>query len=833
VCAVALAASIAVSTSVANAQATAPADRPATAPVTRPNANGERGVTTQPGGGLLLNFRDANIDAVLDELSSAAGFIIVKVARPEGRVSLVAKNPVSKQEAVSLLNTVLNEKGFAAVQQGREGNILKIIDRQTARHSQIPVRTGSDPEKIEPTDELITQVIPLTYASATQLRQDLTPLVNPGADFTANASSNALVMTDTSANIRRVVQIVSELDKHLADASEVLVMQLKFASAANAARLVNELFRIQAQGVGGGGQQQQGGRGGGGFGGQGGLGGFGGGGGNFGGFGGGGGRGGGGGGRGGGGGGGGAQGLRTAPVNASADERTNTLVVTGPRDTLPKIEELVKKLDENPAADETVRVFKLKNADALNVEAVVNSLINGTGGGLRGSSTNRQSQLNLNRTSTRTGTGGIGGGGLGGGGLGGGRGGGGFGGGFGGGGFGGGGAFAQGFGGRGGGGFGGFGGFTGGGISAATRGLASNLAGQVTIIADPDTNSLLVRTAPGNFEQVWTILEELDRPVAQVLIKVLVAEVTHDNGSDFGAEFSILNLRFNDSGTLTGGQQGGTNFNLPEFGSIQRGLVVQILESNFTATLRALETAGKLDVLSRPYILASDNQLASITVGQEVPFITRSQLTDSGQTINTIEYSDIGILLDVIPHINPDGLVILDVAPEISALTGQTVPISETVDAPVIAKRSAQSRVGVQNGQTIVIGGLMEDRKTESIAKTPIVGDIPFLGELFKRRVNNKTKTELLIFLTPHVASRPDMLKAMAEEEMQNTKLVPQAVGQGAFQQQREGLEAGHGPTTQPDPREAERQQEMQQMQEQIQREQQEPLPPPRRRRGD
>src|SRR5207237_2355249 len=108
-----------------------------------------------------------------------------------------------------------------------------------------------------------------------------------------------------------------------------------------------------------------------------------------------------------------------------------------------------------------------------------------------------------------------------------------------------------------------------------------------------------------------------------------------------------------------------TNFKVPTNGT---GMVVSILEANFQATIRALETAGKLDVLSRPYILASDNQLASITVGQEIPFVTNSRITDTGQTINTIEYGDVGILLDVIPHINPDGVVTLDVAPEISAL---------------------------------------------------------------------------------------------------------------------------------------------------------------------
>jgi general secretion pathway protein D len=322
---------------------------------------------------------------------------------------------------------------------------------------------------------------------------------------------------------------------------------------------------------------------------------------------------------------------------------------------------------------------------------------------------------------------------------------------------------------------------------------ASDLAGQVTVIADPDTNSLLVRTSPKNYERVKEILNELDRPVAQVLIKVLVAEVTHDKDIDVGAQFSVLNLRAGGNG-----QQAGTNFGIPTNG---RGLVVQILEQDFTATIRALETTGKLDVLSRPYILASDNQLASITVGQEVPFIRNSRITEDGQTLNTIEYDDIGILLDVVPHINPDGLVILDVAPEISALTGTTVPISDTIDAPVIAKRSAQSRVGVMNGQTVVIGGLMEDRKTETIDKVPFLGDIPVIGAAFRRKQQTTAKTELLIFLTPHVAARPESLSDMAADEQDGAKLVPNAVYPGGFDEHMQGMQ--RGTTTQPTTQEA------------------------------
>jgi len=226
------------------------ADQPATQPSTQPtnhNATTQRSVTSAPGGGIILNFKDVPITTVLDELSSVAGFIIVPVAKPTGRITLISKQPVTPKDAISLLNTVMKDAGFAAIQQGR---VLKIVALSDAKHSSIPVHIGSDPEKIEPTDELITQVIPLRQADATQLKGDLAPLINPDADFTSNQSSNSLIITDTAANIKRVVEIVNGLDSHLAESAEVRAFRLEFASATAAAQLINQLF--QQQGGGGG-----------------------------------------------------------------------------------------------------------------------------------------------------------------------------------------------------------------------------------------------------------------------------------------------------------------------------------------------------------------------------------------------------------------------------------------------------------------------------------------------------------------------------------------------------------------------------------------------------
>jgi len=151
----------------------------------------------------------------------------------------------------------------------------------------------------------------------------------------------------------------------------------------------------------------------------------------------------------------------------------------------------------------------------------------------------------------------------------------------------------------------------------------------------------------------------------------------------------------------------------------------------------------------------------------------------------------VGIILDVIPHINPEGVVTLQVAPQISQLTAQTVTVGLGVSVPVIASRQATSMVAIKDGQTIVIGGLMQDQKTVTINKIPIVGDIPIIGALFSRTITDKSKTELLLFLTPHVATDPGKLQSMSVDEKEGTVLVPNAVSPGTFDDHMKGMQRG------------------------------------------
>ena len=704
-------------------------------------AQGKKGRPSVSSSNILLNFKDAPLGSVLGYLSEVAGLIIVSESNLEERITVISRNPLTVDEAVGLLNSVLVEKDYAAIRMDRT---LKIVPFADAKTMNIPVLAGNDPKALTPSDELVTYIIPVRYANVVTLQENLATLIPANAGFTANGDTNSLIITDTKANVRRVLEIISALDTHMASVAEIRVFHLEYSDAVATATLIEEMFQEQNQASsssgrssrnsansifsqmrslaqsssGKGGKSSRGGK-------------------------------------------------RTnvqsssqssaggnsVSVTATADERTNSLVVSAPPDTLDVIEELITDLDANPAEGQSIFIYPLKNARADNIKEVLNNLFEefeGTSTQNIGASSNRRQNNQTSRGGTgaaRSGGGGSGGGGKAPLGLG------------------------QGFG----------AGSRGGGRSSARTSTASSadsasindLSGEVFIEADEDTNSLIIMTSARNYEKVKAILDELDKPVQQVLIKILFAEVTHDDTLELGTDFSYV-------GTL--GRSGQAQI-LTDLGVTQsNGIIGNIIDNDFEATLRALETDGKLNILSRPYILASNNQTASITVGNEVPFIRDTRTTDTGQTINTIEYEDIGIILEVTPYINPEGLVIMDVNQEISAITGDSVTISQSegsiTTAPVFAKRASENRVIARNAQTVVIGGLMEDRQTEVHKKVPILGSIPILGWLFRSTQIQTVKTELLIFLTPHVVDRDEDLVAITEKEKTANKLVSEMMDQ-------------------------------------------------------
>ncbi len=310
----------------------------------------------------------------------------------------------------------------------------------------------------------------------------------------------------------------------------------------------------------------------------------------------------------------------------------------------------------------------------------------------------------------------------------------------------------------------------------------STQVGSATISSDPESGRIIVITDEETSEHIAQVITNLDIPKPQVLIKVVFLEVTYNNALDIGIEGGFKDQTIgggSSQGNVSGANTFGasaltslaTNVNslglpISAFGNTPPGAgFYQVVGNDYQATLRAIASAGKTEVLSRPSILARNNQPATITVGQSVPLITNVRYDNFGNAINSVQYTDVGIILRVTPFVANDGQVEMIVSPEISSLTDQTVTIASGVSVPVIAKRSADTVVVTPDGQPIIIGGLMQNNKTGTDYKVPLLGDIPLLGNLFKRRTKNNSKTELLIFMTPHIVQSPTQLVALSERE--------------------------------------------------------------------
>jgi general secretion pathway protein D len=215
----------------------------------------------------------------------------------------------------------------------------------------------------------------------------------------------------------------------------------------------------------------------------------------------------------------------------------------------------------------------------------------------------------------------------------------------------------------------------------------------------------------------------------------------------------------------------------PNVNTLPGAGLYSIAGSDFTATVRAIQEVGKVSILSRPVILARNNQQANILVGQLVPLITGVSFDALGNEHSSISYQQVGIILTVTPFITPDDMVEMMVAPQISEVAAQSTQISSGTNGnfstPYINIRTANTVVVTPNGQTVVVGGLMQDSKTTTDSKIPVIGDIPLLGALFHHKIKADAKTELMIFLTPYIVRSPRDLVAVSQDERQRAEIPP------------------------------------------------------------
>ncbi len=302
---------------------------------------------------------------------------------------------------------------------------------------------------------------------------------------------------------------------------------------------------------------------------------------------------------------------------------------------------------------------------------------------------------------------------------------------------------------------------------ASSVAAGQELVGRTTIVPDRATNALVIRTAPPNFSVLRETIAELDVRPPQVLLEVLIAEVTLDRANQYGINWQVFTQRGIPGDSTRGltlgvgpGQFGDTLLsNLQGLGV----RLIRLASLDVRAVLQALASTTNVRVLSTPRVLALNNEEARILVGSEVPFVQSTLSGFNAVLDRVIQFRNVGTQLTVVPTVNSDGYVTFRVLQEVSALSEQTIAAAQ--NAPIITTREAETSAIVKNGHTVVIGGLIGETEQVTESGVPILKDLPLVGLLFKSRGTVRTRTEIAIFLTPYVVFTDEAADSLLERE--------------------------------------------------------------------
>jgi general secretion pathway protein D len=590
-----------------------------------------------PSGHLLaqdftVNLKETDIQELIEFVAEVTGTTIVVDPAVKGKVKVVSSKPVSKDELYDLFLSILEVHGYTAV---RSGGVVRVIQSKDARSS--PVSVADDGPR--GSDEYMTQVIRLDNISAAKLIPVLRPLVPQQAHMAAYAPSNAIIISDVSANIDRIKDIIQRMDRSAVQKTDII--KLRYAVADDVVAMLDKLNKSEAKQSGG----------------------------------------------------------SEPEVLLVADSRTNSVLVSGDEMERARMSQLIKHLDTPLEQSGNVRVVYLEYAEAKEIAEVLTRVMQ-----------------NINSLENADG-----------------------------------------------------------------KAQRSN-AKTATIEADEGTNSLIITAETDEMAAIESVIHRLDIRRAQVLVEAIIVEMTFSEGQDLGLQWLFANT---DSGFY------GSNINSPsqaqqlagalnpdngdeatpsndsefDVGALAGALASTpglslgwgSVDDDLTMTviLNALKTQGNANILSTPSLLTLDNQEAFITVGQNVPFITGSY-TNSGSSdgasnpFQTIERQNVGITLAVTPHINEGDSVVLEIEQEVSNVIIGASQISEAADI-ITSERKIQTKVLAQDSKVVVLGGLIEDNVQDGQQKVPILGDIPFLGRLFRTDSVDVSKTNLLIFIRPTI----------------------------------------------------------------------------------
>ena len=681
------------------------------------------------GGSVSLNFADTDIrDVVAQILGTMLGQTYTIDPGVHGAVTLRTAEPLARDRLLPVLQTLLAQNGAALVQSGGVYRVLPTAAAGTLGGLASGDASGG------------AALIPLHYASAEDLAKVLQPFVQNGGRIVADAGANALVVTGDPSTRQTLSSLIAAFDIDLLAGQSYALLPVTSGDAKDFASALQDALR-------------------------------------------------------------GAGGALSGVVRVIPMARVGAVLVVSsqPRyiDETRRIYALVDRKRR-----ETVRswqVYYLQNSRSDDIAYVLQQAFTPNNVTATPSSHGGAAQAGGAQTGSALGSGGLGGGGLGGGGLGGGglSSGGLSGGGLSGGGLGGGGLGGGGLGGLGGGGVGsGLPGANlgGGGLGSASPAPAAAPAAapasgnpllggldpsenggaggansdQERIIPNSQNNALLIYATPQESDVIDAMLRKLDIVPLQVRIDAAIAEVTLNDALQYGTQFFFR-----------AGLQGALSFgtSAAAFASGFPGFVLSG-PNNTSAALSLLQSVTKVKMLSSPQLLVLDNQPARLMVGALVPFLSatsQSTVANNAPVINSINYQQTGVILQVTPRVNAGGLVTLDISQEVSeAVPGVTTP---GVNSPTFNERSVTSRVVIQDGQTVGLAGLITDSDSRQNQGIPWLKDIPLLGALAGQQNNTRQRTELLVLITPHVVHDQRDARQLTEdlrEELNGSAAVPQ-----------------------------------------------------------
>ena len=651
---------------------------------------------------VTLNFVNADIDQVAKAIGAATGKTIIVDPRVKGQLNLISENPVPEDQALKTLQSALRMQGFALVE---DHGVLKVVPEADAKLQGVPTYVGNNP--VARGDQVITQVFQLKNESANNVLPVLRPLISPNNTVAAYPSNNTIVVTDYADNVRRIAQIIAGIDT--AAGTQVSVVPLRNANALDIAPQLTKMLDPGAIGATD----------------------------------------------------------ATLKVSVTADARTNSLLIRASNGArLAAAKELAKQLDAPSAVPGNMHVVPLRNADAATLAKTLRGMLGKGGDSGSSSGSNNASSFNAGGSSgssygsSSTGTSGtppLPSGGLG----------------------------------------GGSGSSPlGGGASSGAAGASGDTIGTDKdkssddnqpggmIQADTATNSLIITAPEAVYRNLRSVIDQLDARRAQVYIEALIVELNSNTNANLGIQWQVANgsvLAGTNLATGTGNSivnltaaaaaNASTGGLATALGSgLQQGLNVGWIHNIFGvqglgALLQALSQTADANVLSTPNLITLDNEEAKIVVGTNVPIQTGSysNLTSgtASAAFNTFDRVDVGLTLHVKPQITDGGILKLQLYTEDSAIVNGTTNAATNPAGPEFTKRSIQSTVLADNGEIIVLGGLMQDNYQVSNSKVPLLGDIPWIGQLFRSEQKSRNKTNLMVFLRPVIINDRDTAQAV------------------------------------------------------------------------